>query len=133
MMLLALLLKNYVVESKWLPYGIMGLQNGILNNVNKTYIFGGDNASVILTFGNLPFSGVNFCVKVCYGSHGSLPDASHICKSDIFYESKLLQFFKSEVIKYKSSPLIHVFLKIFWRFALTKRTSSELFKILRSQ
>ena len=91
----------------------MGLQNGILNNANKTYIFGGDNASVILTFGNLPFSEVNFCVKVCYGSHGSLPDASHIYKSDIFYESKLLQFFKSEVIKYKSSPLIHVFRKIF--------------------
>ena len=91
----------------------MGLQNCILNNVNKTYIFGGDNASMILTFGNLPFSGENFCVKVCYGSHGSLLDASHICKSEIFYESKLLQLFKSEVIKYKSSRLIHVFLKIF--------------------
>ena len=91
----------------------MGLQNGILNNINQTYIFGGDNASMILTFGNLPFSGVNFCVNVCYGSHGSLPDASHICKSDIFYESKLLQLFKSEVIKHKSSRLIHVFLKFF--------------------
>ena len=113
MMLLGLLLKNYMVGSKWLPYGIMGLQNGILNNVDKTYIFGGDNASMLLTFGNLPFSGVNFCVNVCYGSHGSLPDASYICKSDIFYESKLLQLFKSEVIKHKSSRLIHIFLKIF--------------------
>ena len=34
--------------------GIMGLQNGILNNINQTYIFGGDNdASMILTVGNL--------------------------------------------------------------------------------
>ena len=91
----------------------MRLQNGILNNVDKTYIFGGDNASMIITFGNLPFSGVNFIVNVFYGSHGSLPDASCICKSDIFYESKLLQLFKSEVIKHKSSRLIHVFLKNF--------------------
>ena len=91
----------------------MGLQNSILNNVDKTYIFGGDNESMILTFGNLPFSGVKFCVNVCYGSHGSLTDASHICKSDILYESKLLQLFKSEVIKHKSSRLIHVFLKTF--------------------
>ena len=91
----------------------MGLQSGILNNVDKTYIFGGDDASMILAFRNLPFSGVNFCVNVCYGSHGSLPDASHICKSDILYESKLLQLFKSEVIKHKSSRLIHVFLKNF--------------------
>ena len=74
MMLLALLLKNYMVESKRLSYGIMGMQNGILNNIN---IFGGDNASMILTFRNLPFFGVKFRVKVCYGSHGSLPDASH--------------------------------------------------------
>ena len=132
-MLLGLLLKNYMVGSKWLPYGIMGLQNGILNNVDKTYIFGGDNASMLLTFGNLPFSGVNFCVNVCYGSHGSLPDASYICKSDIFYESKLLQLFKSEVIKHKSSRLIHIFLKIFWRFTFTRRASSELLKILTSQ
>ena len=55
----------------------MGLQNGILNNINQTYIFGGDNASMILTFGNLPFSGVNFRVKVCCQSHGSFPEASH--------------------------------------------------------
>ena len=74
MMLLALLLKNYMVKPKWLSYGIMGLQNGILNNIN---IFGGDNASMILTFRNLPFFGVEFRVKVCYGSHGSLSDASH--------------------------------------------------------
>ena len=33
----------------------------------------------------------------------------------------------------KSSRLIHVFLKIFWRFAVTKRASSELLKILTSQ
>ena len=32
----------------------MRLQNGILNNINQTYIFRGDNdASMILTFGNL--------------------------------------------------------------------------------
>ena len=32
----------------------MRLQNGILNNINQTYIFGGDNdASMILTVGNL--------------------------------------------------------------------------------
>ena len=77
MMLLALLLKNYTVDSKWLPYGIMGFQNGILNNINQTYIFRGDNASMILTFGNLPFSGVNLRVKVCCWSHGSFPEASH--------------------------------------------------------
>ena len=55
----------------------MGLQNGILNNINQTYIFGGDNASMILTFGNLPFSGVNFRVKVCCQSNRSFPGASH--------------------------------------------------------
>ena len=55
----------------------MGLQNGILNNINQTYIFGGDNASMILTFGDLPFSGVNFRVNICHGSHGSISDASH--------------------------------------------------------
>ena len=77
MMLLALLLTYYMVESKWLSYGMMGLQNGILNSINKTYIFGRDNASMILTLRNLSFFGVKFRVKVCYGSHGSLPDASH--------------------------------------------------------
>ena len=77
MMLLALLLTDYMVESKWLSYGMMGLQNGILNSINKTYIFGRDNASMILTLRNLPFFGVKFRVKVCYGSHASLPDTSH--------------------------------------------------------
>ena len=32
---------------------------------------------MILTFGDLPFSGVNFRVNICHGSHGSICDASH--------------------------------------------------------
>ena len=45
--------------------------------IYQTYIFLGDNASMTLTFGNSPFSGVNFCVKVCHGSNGNLLDANH--------------------------------------------------------
>ena len=53
--------------------------------------------------------------------------------TDIWFESTLLELFKSGVIKYKSSRLIHVFRKIVYRFALTKRASSELLKILTGQ
>ena len=67
----------------------MGFQNGILNNINQTYIFGGDNASMILTFGDLPFSGVNFCVNVCYGSHWIYFMRGNFCSCDIRVQNEL--------------------------------------------
>ena len=39
----------------------------------------------------------------------------------------------TKIIKYKSSRQVHVFFLKFWRFALTKRASSEIMKIFTSK
>ena len=70
--------------------GIMRVQNGILNNINQTYIFGGDNdASMTLTFGNL--LEYTFVLSLLWKSW-----KSSWCKLlDIFFESKLWQLWYS--------------------------------------
>ena len=50
-----------------------------------------------------------------------------------YQQSGYSKSFHSEVIKCKSSPLIHVLFLIIWRFSLTKRASSELLKMFTSQ